>query len=450
MRPGRFLAIIMPPALPAAPLPARLVPALVLAYACLLPRELALEVGGAVLPPYRLALFALVPFIAGNLARYPVRPSWIDLCALFASVWFVVALSFSTSADAAVFSGGALGLDFMLAYLAGRSSLHTAQDWRTLFTLLIPGLAGVALVLAAESLSHRFILRPGLAMILERPPPLLNQETRYGLLRATGPFPHPILAGIFLASAVPLAWFMTRSGSHRIIALAAAGLGAIFTVSSAAVLGLAIAFGLIAAQIFQRLTRFPIFLAAGFFLLLALPTIALVSERGLIPFLIRRLTFDAHNAYYRLGIWEYGSAEVARSPWFGIGQNDWIRPLDMTSASVDSYWLVLAMTYGLPMAIAVGLALGGAGLALVRTQRWRADGDRGVASALLFLFLILIFSGFTVHFWEGLHAWMLMVVGGATSLSSQAWLAARWAVPGWPPRQDGAGWPQAQPGAASL
>ena len=64
--------------------------------------------------------------------------------------------------------------------------------------------------------------------------------------------------------------------------------------------------------------------------------------------LITYLTFNSGTAYWRLHIWNFGSAEVWRNPLFGIGLNDWARPSWMWTASVDNFWLLTAMRYGIP------------------------------------------------------------------------------------------------------
>ena len=52
------------------------------------------------------------------------------------------------------------------------------------------------------------------------------------------------------------------------------------------------------------------------------------SNQTPVQFYISRFTFNAQTGWYRLAIWEYGSASVLNHPLFGIGFADWTRPLD--------------------------------------------------------------------------------------------------------------------------
>jgi hypothetical protein len=73
---------------------------------------------------------------------------------------------------------------------------------------------------------------------------------------------------------------------------------------------------------------------------------------------VNYFTFSKQSAYNRILIFEYGTAEVARHPVFGIGLGDWERPVWM-SDSMDNFWLVTAVRYGVPaFLLLLGLLLG--------------------------------------------------------------------------------------------
>ena len=81
------------------------------------------------------------------------------------------------------------------------------------------------------------------------------------------------------------------------------------------------------------------------------------AEFHLLDFIVQNLMFNPQTADGRLVILEYGSAEVARHPIFGIGLNDWVRPW-YKKASVDDPWLNYAMRFGLPSLVLLVAALG--------------------------------------------------------------------------------------------
>ena len=85
---------------------------------------------------------------------------------------------------------------------------------------------------------------------------------------------------------------------------------------------------------------------------LAYFSIDLLSNRTPFHVIVTYLTFNVQTGYNRILIWQYGSAEVLRHPIFGIGLGDWERPAWMSS-SMDNFWLVIAVRYGLPAFILI-------------------------------------------------------------------------------------------------
>ena len=54
--------------------------------------------------------------------------------------------------------------------------------------------------------------------------------------------------------------------------------------------------------------------------------LTVAAQFHILDFIIQNLMFNPQTADGRLVILEYGSAEIARHPVFGIGLNDWVRP----------------------------------------------------------------------------------------------------------------------------
>ena len=402
----------------------RLWPVIIFAYACLLPRELSLDIAGAALFPYRLVLLAIAPLCVATILRHRLRPSIVDLFALLTASWFFIALLNAATLSLALTRGVALTLDFALAYLVGRASIRSSDDVRTVFRFMIPGLVGVAAVLALESVLRQSLLRPGVGTLVGSIPDLYAPEIRLGLGRAMGPFPHPILAGVFMASTLPLAMLATRDLRFRLLA-AMASLSAFFSLSAAAFVALMLGIGLLAIYAVQRWIKLPLFALASAYFVLLLIFIEIGSESGVFSFLLRYLTINPASGSYRLLIWEFGWADAMRHPWFGIGDGDWARPSWMPNPSVDSLWLVLPLYYGLPAMIGTGLTLAGAGVAVLHSQKLRSTQAHPIGAALAMMLLMLALAGLTVHLWENLLAWLLMVCGMAVSLATQIHAAAR-------------------------
>ena len=388
---------------------------IIVTYACILPREMTVNVAGAALFPYRACLFLFLPFAIGQL-KHVRKLSIIDFFAAFTTLWHIVALLTTESISTAFVRGGAQGGDFGLAYLIGRATLRNTTDLRTYFLAIIPGLAATAIVMAAESLSGRLILRPLVADLFGQPrPTTLYERARLGLFRASGPFPHPILGGVFLAAILPFAWYLPRNKLVKGIAVAAA-VCCLFTVSSTAVLSLGLCMAIMGLRWLQNVSRLPVFATMFAYIFMAYVAVSIVSESGAVSVASRYLLLESGSSYYRQLIWEYAGAEALNHPIFGIGLRDWVR-LKWMIESIDSFWLSSAMRFGFPMAVAAFLTIAGAVVALVR-QTSRAPREvRDTAFAIATSLSVIIFAGLTVHLWEGVAGWMLLITGAGVTLS---------------------------------
>jgi hypothetical protein len=136
--------------------------------------------------------------------------------------------------------------------------------------------------------------------------------------------------------------------------------------------------------------------------------IDLFSNRTPFHVVVTYLTFSTGSAYNRLLIWEYGTAEVWRHPFFGIGFADWVRPAWM-SGSMDNFWLVIAVRYGMP----AFLLLAAAFVSMIGALgRLRIDRGKNHCRSGLFVSLGgLIVAGCTVDYWNAIYCWLLFMLG---------------------------------------
>ncbi|TNE43182.1 MAG: O-antigen ligase domain-containing protein [Sphingomonadales bacterium] len=393
-------------------------PIILVAYAAILPREFALNLAGATLFPYRLALLAIVPFLLQRAVTAPVRLHWLDGVVVLVSVWIPVSLLVHEPAGRALESGLALSLDLSLAYALGRLSIRNSHDFRALFRAFLPGLAVVAFTLFTESMLQQQILRPFVAELAGLPPPELHEQVRLGLFRAAGPFPHPILGGVFLASLLPIAWMAIEKGWVRVLALLVS-FSMIFTVSSAALLAFGLCIGLIAMEYAYRATRLPVWTIALIGALTVTALIALSSENGLLSFAARRFSLSPLTGQWRVLIWEFAGAEAIRNPLFGIGLRDWARPFWMFTDSIDAHFLLWSVRFGLVAGVGALIMTLGSALRLLWNARFQHPHARSLSIAISFSLLSLVVSGFTVSFWEGIGAWIILLSGIAVTLGTR-------------------------------
>jgi hypothetical protein len=394
--------------------------AVAMVYACLLPRELTVTIGGVDFRPYRIALIVLMPMIARMLIQRPIRLTVYDFLAVFAAFWYVLSMIFTSSgADVFTFGVGP-GADFLLSYFLARVSIRSVPEFNRFIVAVLPGFAITGFVLAAESILHVNIVHPYLAKIFGEQTALGKSEVRWGLMRAMGAFPSPILAGTMLTSILPFTWLIVKKPRDRTIGLFAVA-SAFFTVSSTAFINFFLTAGLLILLSLQKLTRWPILRISSIYFGIVIFAATFVSENGLMSIVVRYMSLNSASGYYRQFIWTYAGAEANSHPLFGIGSRDWERPAFMGRDTVDAHWLLQAMRNGYPLAIACVLLFIGTALFVgLRARRWPDRLGQDTSLALSFSILSLTVAGLSVALWEGIFMWMIMLAGIAVSIGQAA------------------------------
>jgi O-antigen ligase len=148
-------------------------------------------------------------------------------------------------------------------------------------------------------------------------------------------------------------------------------------------------------------------------------TVDLLSDRTPITVFLHYATFSPHTAYWRLIIFEHGMNNVFANPIFGLGLNDWERPAWMHSGSMDNFWLVVALRYGIPgfLFLTVGYAV-----AVFRAMFRDFSSNDFLANlrmAWVFVFLGLSFTLSTVHVWTNVYSFIFFVLGAGMWLLSE-------------------------------
>ena len=159
----------------------------------------------------------------------------------------------------------------------------------------------------------------------------------------------PILFGVFSASFLGGVYYVLGVGRLRPASLLKSGivvLSVFFSLSTGPYLTLLAQFFVMLWDRISRGLQCRWWLLAGSIAGLYV-VVDLLSNRTPFHVLVSYFSLSSRSAYNRILIWEYGSAEVARHPLFGIGFAEWLRPPWM-SGSMDNFWLLEAVRYGLP------------------------------------------------------------------------------------------------------
>ena len=384
----------------------------------LMPPEMSLNMGGLRFSGFRVVLLiAFLPMVFALATGRRGKLNIFDVLILAHAVWALLALIKWGGVAQGIESGGIYVVEFVGAYLVGRLYIRSYDDFRAFARAFVCVVVGMLVFTLPESLTSVHILRDSFAAVLGGPgAPFIDQ--RMGIERAFGPFDHPILYGVFCASAFSMAYYVLAQRSFR----NKKGMGLTFGVMLATFLSgsggpyVVLAMQMLVAgweRVLNGINGRWKLLAALF--ALAYVWIDLFSSRTPFHVFVSYLTFSAQSAYNRINIFIYGTAEVQRNPIFGIGLGDWIRAPWM-SDSMDNFWLLIAVRYGLPaLAFLLAALIGLVGVIGARRhvpQEWI-----NARHAWAFTLFGLSVAACTVHLWNALFVLFMFLIG------SGVWMA---------------------------
>lgn len=386
----------------------------VIAYVIAVLIPIMVQVGPLNLSPLRLMLIIYTPFclsilLSGRRGKLAATDVFFFLHVFWMAVAFAVVMP-----SRLIENIGSAALEFLGGYLIARVYITSSAQLVALIRLV--GL--VLLILLPFAIYESLTTRPIILDILSKVPTFSTvgnvlMESRMGLDRVQAVFPHPILFGLFSSLSFTFILIGLKgqiSGLKRFVLLVVSGLCVFLSLSSGALLAVMIQIALIAWNRIFAFTQRRWLILCG--LLVAMYIVVdLLSNRTPIEVFMSYATFSPWNAYWRATIFEWGMVNVWGSPIFGIALKDWVRPWWMWSSSVDNFWLVMAMRYGLP-----GLALVFAGFvaALIRIARAKITNDplrQQLRLAAMITFAGLTFTLSTVHVWANIYSFVFFLLG---------------------------------------
>jgi hypothetical protein len=387
-------------------------PVTALVFALAMPTETSIYIGSLRLSPYRVILIiTLFPALSRLFSNRVGAPHAVDALMIGHSAWVLLTFFVNEGLGQGIESGGIYIVESLGAYLVGRCWIRTRRDFEAFCRVVIFMVVSMLALTIPESLTGFHFMREAFRALLGGAA-LPYIEPRLGLTRAFGSFDHPILYGTFCATTLAAAYYVVcqaRTGYKQLLTLSAVGLATFLSLSSGAFVAMGIQIMLVG---WDRLTRGIAnrWMILGGFFLLGWAFLSLLSNRSPIHVFISYLTFSAHSAYNRILIWEYGTKEVQRHPVFGIGFSDWVRPDWMHSSSMDNFWLVTAVRYGLPAFILLFVAL----ILTMRRLSRLPNADQQLhryRCAWIIGITGIAVAGITVHFWNSLFALFMFLLG---------------------------------------
>jgi O-antigen ligase len=378
----------------------------VLAVSILLPDEVGFEVSGLRFSAARVILLVLTPVLlirfALRLAAGRYRFVWSDLLALLTGFWMLVALANMDGVQSALNHGGPIALEFCIGYMAARFLLAEHGQAVSFINFLCWAIAVVGLLGLSDTLTHSFFVHD-VTRGLTGGRIFLDAGDRLGLIRAASTHEHPILFGFTCSVGLLLAISMPIRA--RGFAILACALGAFLALSSGPIQGALLGFSLL---MYNRVMAGIRFRWASLIGLTSAGIIMVFTfVENPLGYVFRHLVFDTESGYFRLFIWQQGSAAVATSPWFGLG---WVTPeYYEVPITVDNMWLVWALTFGIPGSLLLALSiLGAASLPTNGSRASLTGAESKLGTSLSILIFVILFVGLTVDFYG--NAWILIPV----------------------------------------
>lgn len=358
-------------------------------------------------------LFLIVPLTVNLLRGKYGRLVAADFLFFVHMAWAAVALQVNNP-DRTIQFIGSNAVEFLGGYLLARAYVRSPEVlmavWKVLFVIIILTLplalfeAKTARPIAIEIINKL----PGIHSLAN-----IVMESRMGLDRAQVVFAHPIHYGLFCSVAFSLCIIGMKgewSNFRRYLTTGLICAGVFLSLSSGALLPVFLQIGLIIwAAIFNKLkSRWMLLLSL---IVLCYITIDLLSNRTPIRVFMSYATFSPHNAYWRGLIFEFGIQNVWDNPIFGLGLNDWKRPGWMHASTVDNFWLLIAMQFGIPGFI---LLVIGYFEIILRIAFAKVDADPltwRLRRAYMFSFIGMTFTLSTVHVWTNIYSWTFFMLG---------------------------------------
>lgn len=367
-------------------------------------------VGSIRMSPYRLVLvMTFVPCFIALLSGTLGRVRLADIFMLLTAAWGGMVLILMHGMDKGLQSGGIFIIETFGAFLFGRRYIRDAF----VFQRMVKILAIMVIGLLPFAIYENIMGSPILIEVFRKffsVYDIVGDESRLGLRRAQVTFEHFILFGVVCSSVFALS-FCALGSAARLGGKLASGLVAMAvfsSLSSGALLSVAVQIILIVwDKVTAKVTRRWAILAGG--VIGSFLFVNFASNRTPFEVFISYLTFNADTSYMRVLIWHYGMDSVMLHPVLGHGLNDWERPLWM-GGSIDNFWLVNAVRYGIPGFLFMAGGFLSVCLGLGRLKHLSSEVAQ-CRKGLVITICGLIVSLCTVHVWDAPYALILFLLG---------------------------------------
>lgn len=373
----------------------------------------ALRLGPIRLAPYTaLLIIFFIPMLLVFLRDKTNRIVALDVFMVAHIAWMAIAVLHAEGLGRIVFVVNT-AVSSLGGYLLARVLIRSPEDYERFFRYFFYGLLFYMPFALFELVSNRSIINEYLAIVMEAIPHY-GQDPRMGLTRVQGFTEHPITYGLFCSIGVANLFYIYRGKLFKqTTRTGTAVLMTLLSLSSAPTISVAMQFMMIG---WDRLLRGVRYKWVMLIVLIGAPLLVLqiAAPHGLVGLVIENMSYDPVTGWARTEIFAYGSAEALRNPFLGIGFGEWERPF-WRGPSVDNFWLLMAMRYGIPalLFLLVGLAIHAI---RIMSQRELSEAAAGCRNGYLMVWVGVFFVLVTVHIWGSSAIFIMTYIGAG------AWL----------------------------
>lgn len=379
---------------------------------------ISINIGPLHMTPSRMLFLVLLPILLVRLfsGRYG-KINGVDIMVLLYMTWRSI-IPFIHNPQVALEYVGSNTTIFLGGYMAARASIRSATDFRWMARML-GGFMMFSLPFAIYETITGHMVIPG---ILEMIPGIgsvkdVNYLRRMGLDRVQFIFAHPILYGLFCSMGFAI-YYMGMKGVvstfRRMLGAGVILVCCFLSVSSGPLLATMVQLSLLGyAFVFRSIAGRWRILGATF--ALGYTVLEIASNRPAIVAILSMISFDPATANVRRILFEYGMAQIARTPILGVGFNKWDLPAYMTG-SLDNFWLANAIIFGVP---AFAFMFGSFMWAMITVGRrkFARDGDLfNIRMGWMCVMISISLTLATVYIWDEIATLVFFILGSGVFL----------------------------------
>ncbi|MCK5917604.1 MAG: hypothetical protein KAG34_04230 [Cocleimonas sp.] len=380
-----------------------------------IPVEFHYLVGSLRIEAYRVVLGVALLYSLLNIKELLEKVDLIDILLFIFILFAAASLIYNHGIQKGIESSGILIIEVLGAFYLARGVITSPKSYYRFNILFVTILSLLVLVSIYEALAQHRILHEWAKNITGNDS--LNWKLythyyiRFGIMRTTNLFAHPILYGTIGAMFFPfiVLLLLYRYKISNLLKVLALLVGMISTLSSAPLLSVAFqGMTAVLAQYWMGAKR--LWMAVAFFGTSTFLIIEAMSNRGFFAILISYLTFNPVTGYYRMLQWKYSMDDIADNPVFGIGLHDWSRPEWMNS-SIDSFWLLMTMQHGVFAGFILLFCSLYAVFHVLNDLHKHHPATRWMVKSWILAFMSLILIGFTVDYFGKIQPLFFFVLG---------------------------------------